>query len=800
MPLRVRSGNRPPDSGDSVMIRHMDDWSRTREALRELEEKLCCSVCLLTLKQPVCLGGCEHVFCRTCVGDNVGNECPLCHTPAWVKDVQINRQLDNIIHLCSRLNSLLDKGKQDENDLDLCQDASLKQNTTQEKCNKNQIKMRFSPRRGKVRYVLEKGVNQQIPSKREQIPVLETYEFVSSSPDIEPMKKKRNNSKPRKSKKKKLADINQEWGVGAQTQNGDDVEKKDVSKTIRSVSFCSSPVVVATSLSLQENDQNSDSPVKKSQTRNVDCFEEHTATESKNSKKLTKVSPLKPSVPVSNTIVSKSLLQQDCVSNGTQVDGSNQDKNKSGVDNVEEKNSNKKPLRSTRQKNALNVTPKRENTSLKRKERPSVSPVSTTSKRSRQGPLKPRVTCKSEEIEDIADSKLEQPQLLSKPSTPSSKNGRRTSQTSACIQMSPSSPFVSRKNIKGETLLHVASIKGDLKGVEELLKNGANPNVKDNAGWTPLHEACNHGHSVVVELLIQYQALVNTAGYQNDTPLHDAAKNGHVAIVKLLLNHGASPNAINIFGLRPVDYAETEEIKLALLQAQKNKEPLVKLPCSALNRQQRREEPVVLLASGLSASQKTNLAKLASLLKAEICSNYSSSVTHLIVGEDPMLRTLKCMMGMSSGCWILQYAWVKTCLESCGREPEEAHEVKGGPQKARLNREQMLPKLLDGCHFYFLGSFKEHKKEDLTELVKAAGGQILIRQPKPDSDVTQTINTVAYHADADSDQRFCTQYIIYDKTSKYVPGKVRQGKVWFAPSSWLIDCIICFQLLPVQQE
>lgn len=88
----------------------------------------------------------------------------------------------------------------------------------------------------------------------------------------------------------------------------------------------------------------------------------------------------------------------------------------------------------------------------------------------------------------------------------------------------------------------------------------------------------------------------------------------------------------------------------------------------------------------------------------------------------------------------------------------------------------------------------------MTELVKAAGGQILIRQPKPDSDVTQTINTVAYHADPDSDQRFCTQYIIYDKTSKYVPGRVRQGKVWFAPSSWLIGCITCFQLLPVKQE
>lgn len=83
------------------------------------------------------------------------------------------------------------------------------------------------------------------------------------------------------------------------------------------------------------------------------------------------------------------------------------------------------------------------------------------------------------------------------------------------------------------------------------------------------------------------------------------------------------------------------------------------------------------------------------------------------------------------------------------------------------------------------------------ELVKAAGGQILIRQPKPDSDVTQTINTVAYHAESGSDQSFCTQYVIYDVSSKYKPDKIRQGKVWTAPSSWLIDCVMSFQLLPV---
>uniref|UniRef100_A0A670YDL9 BRCT domain-containing protein n=1 Tax=Pseudonaja textilis TaxID=8673 RepID=A0A670YDL9_PSETE len=145
--------------------------------------------------------------------------------------------------------------------------------------------------------------------------------------------------------------------------------------------------------------------------------------------------------------------------------------------------------------------------------------------------------------------------------------------------------------------------------------------------------------------------------------------------------------------------------------------------------------------------------------------------------------------------WI----WVEASLRSGTFEPEEKYEVDGGPRQGRLNTEQLLPKLFDGCYFYFLGIFKEHKKDDLKELVKAGGGQILLRKPKSDNDVTQTINTVAYHAEITSDQSFCTQYIIYDASSNYKPQNVRQGKVWEVPSRWLIDCVMSFQLLPVKK-
>lgn len=108
-----------------------------------------------------------------------------------------------------------------------------------------------------------------------------------------------------------------------------------------------------------------------------------------------------------------------------------------------------------------------------------------------------------------------------------------------------------------------------------------------------------------------------------------------------------------------------------------------------------------------------------------------------------------------------------------------------------------LPKLFDGCYFFLGGNFKHHPKNDLLKLITAAGGKVLSRKPKPDSDVTQTINTVAYHANPDSDQRFCTQYIVYEDLFNCRPERVRQGKVWMAPSTWLISCVMAFELLPL---
>ncbi|XP_037364728.1 ankyrin repeat domain-containing protein 12 isoform X1 [Talpa occidentalis] len=143
------------------------------------------------------------------------------------------------------------------------------------------------------------------------------------------------------------------------------------------------------------------------------------------------------------------------------------------------------------------------------------------------------------------------------------------SQTTPSQKKTPSSSSrqkdkVNKRNERGETPLHMAAIRGDVKQVKELISLGANVNVKDFAGWTPLHEACNVGYYDVAKILIAAGADVNTQGLDDDTPLHDSASSGHRDIVKLLLRHGGNPFQANKHGERPVDVAETEELELLL--------------------------------------------------------------------------------------------------------------------------------------------------------------------------------------------------------------------------------------------
>ncbi|NXM78992.1 BARD1 protein, partial [Serilophus lunatus] len=720
--------------------------------------------------------------CRSCVGDCVGTECPVCHVPAWVQDARVNRQLDTMAQLCGELRRLLGTHPPES-----AEDTSTPPHTELGKKNKKeQIKMWFSPRSRRIRCVLNKMPEAKSGDLGQG--TSSVYDFFPSPPHEKPSEpaKKPTQRQTKKMKKKHLADINKVWSLEKPEQKGDERTAKD-----KCVTICSQPVILCTPEPDSPEDRPQQQSVKEADSsQSTGNVEMPPQTES-----LEKTGGSEVGCPAQDG-KEKNCATEASLSTGHETT----------------------PLKRGREQSRLQVTPQAKRP--RRSERGRVGRDGIQGEGSEELPQGSSMTPEAEPQTPVQISSsaskltdtviktrssallqaINSPSLSKSPSTPStSKTSSQASLSlSPSLLKSPGGNTITRRNYKGETLLHIASIKGDLAAVEELLKNGADPNVKDNAGWTPLHEACNHGHLEVVELLLQHRALLNTTGYQNDSPLHDAARNGHVGIVELLLAHGASREAVNIFGLQPVDYAGSEKMKSVLMLPVKNESFSLNQPSEALSPSQPRNGPLGLLGSNLSAEQQRLLDKLAAVLKARRCTEFNSTVTHLVIPDVPMPSTVKCMMAVLTGCWVLKFEWVQACLQTSVRAQEEQFEIQGGPQRGRLNREQLLPKLFDGCYFYFLGSFKRHQKSDLTALVRAAGGQILVRQPKPDSDVTQTINTVSYHAQPTSDQRFCTQYVIYDVASKFKPEKVRQGKVWMAPSSWLIDCVMSFQLLPVE--
>ncbi|HEX4953346.1 MAG TPA: ankyrin repeat domain-containing protein [Thermoanaerobaculia bacterium] len=89
-----------------------------------------------------------------------------------------------------------------------------------------------------------------------------------------------------------------------------------------------------------------------------------------------------------------------------------------------------------------------------------------------------------------------------------------------------------------EQLLKAAS-EGDLSGVEQALRSGADVDAKGTFNDTALNGACTWGHTEVVKLLLEAGADVENKGGADMTPLMNAASRGHFEVVQLLLQKGA---------------------------------------------------------------------------------------------------------------------------------------------------------------------------------------------------------------------------------------------------------------------
>ncbi|XP_067037370.1 transient receptor potential cation channel subfamily A member 1-like isoform X2 [Acropora muricata] len=102
--------------------------------------------------------------------------------------------------------------------------------------------------------------------------------------------------------------------------------------------------------------------------------------------------------------------------------------------------------------------------------------------------------------------------------------------------------LVNQRDSTGSTALHYAAQGGFLKSVLLLLKNGADPSLKNTKLETPLHLAASYGWLPIVKKLMEGRQtrMMNVGNLSDLTPLHLAACNGQDRVVKFLLDRGAT--------------------------------------------------------------------------------------------------------------------------------------------------------------------------------------------------------------------------------------------------------------------
>ncbi len=83
---------------------------------------------------------------------------------------------------------------------------------------------------------------------------------------------------------------------------------------------------------------------------------------------------------------------------------------------------------------------------------------------------------------------------------------------------------------------------GNVERVADLLKQGANPNAKNEFGVSALHLALRNGKTKLIRLLIKSGAKVNVKDRSGVTPLVNAAGSNRADAVKVLLDAGAEPS------------------------------------------------------------------------------------------------------------------------------------------------------------------------------------------------------------------------------------------------------------------
>ena len=90
-----------------------------------------------------------------------------------------------------------------------------------------------------------------------------------------------------------------------------------------------------------------------------------------------------------------------------------------------------------------------------------------------------------------------------------------------------------------------AASEGDVRGVQRLILQGADPEDADYDGRTALHLAAAEGREEVVRVLLAQGVNPSPRDRWDGTPLSDAQRGGHPAVVEIIERHGPRPQILD---------------------------------------------------------------------------------------------------------------------------------------------------------------------------------------------------------------------------------------------------------------
>lgn len=364
-----------------------------------------------------------------------------------------------------------------------------------------------------------------------------------------------------------------------------------------------------------------------------------------------------------------------------------------------------------------------------------------------------------------------------------------------------------RRNYKGETALHSACTSRKYVKVKELLCAGANPNTRDNAGWTPLHEVVFSNATDVVKLLLEKGSFPDVPGPMNETPLHEAIKNGHVEIIKLLVKYGADVNLRNSKGLTPFNMADNET-KLIIREEQKHRMTPKSYTIDAVLPSSERTFSINVYPHSLDNNMLMKLNLLSKHFTDLVIVDSLNKDTSLVITNDSANKichvNYDILNAVIFGVPILSAGWITKSNESKlanwkDFEITDIGSKRNCIQLSYINTLKMLPKLFNGCHFYFhdlnapyeINSHLTINKKMLAKLVVDGGGVVLKREPDPEG-IPDNEKLIPFHAREDSVLSNCSHFIIY-KAKPQLAYNMKHLKS--LPVDWFIECIKNFQLM-----